>query len=86
MTLTKAHIIEAVSKQNGFTRKNSIETIETLLETVKSRLESGEDVLISGFGKFCIKDNKDRRGRSPSTRESIMLDSSRIVTFKVPPF
>ncbi len=62
-TLTKAHIIDAVAERNGFTRKKSIETVETMLEIIKSTLESGEDVLISGFGKFCVKMKKKRRGR-----------------------
>ena len=57
MTLTKAQIIEEISIRNGFTRKKSIETVKTLLEIIKSTLESGEDVLISGFGKFCVKNS-----------------------------
>jgi len=54
-TLTKTHIVDAVKEQNGFTRKKSIETVETLLELIESELESGDDVMISGFGKFCVK-------------------------------
>ena len=64
-TLTKAHIIDAVAERNGFTRKKSIETVEILLELIKQSLESGDDVLISGFGKFCVK--KKRRGRNPAS-------------------
>jgi len=56
MTLTKAQIIEEISNKDGFTKKNSIEIVETLLDIIKSTLESGDDVLISGFGKFCVKD------------------------------
>jgi integration host factor subunit alpha len=56
-TLTKAKIIDAVAESNGYTRKKSIETVETVLELIKRSLESGEDVLISGFGKFCVKKN-----------------------------
>ena len=56
-TLTKAHIVKAVIEQSGFTQKKSFETVETRLEIIKSTLESGEDVLISGFGKFCVKKN-----------------------------
>ena len=55
MTLTKAHIVEALAEQNGYPKKQSFEMIETLLEIIKRTLESGEDVLVSGFGKFCIK-------------------------------
>jgi integration host factor subunit alpha len=58
-TLTKAHIINAVIEQNGFTRKKSIKTVETILEIIKRTMASGDDVLISGFGKFCIKQKKD---------------------------
>ena len=65
-TLTKAHIVEAVAEAIGFTRKKSIETVETLLELIKQTLENGEDVLISSFGKFCVK-KKERRGRNPAT-------------------
>jgi len=54
-TLTKAHIIDALAERNGFTLKKSIETIEILLELTKQSLESGDDVMISGFGKFCLK-------------------------------
>ena len=59
-TLTKAHIVEAVAEANGFTRRKSVETIETLLELIKSTLESGEDVLISGFGRFCVKQKEEK--------------------------
>jgi integration host factor subunit alpha len=82
MTLTKAQIIEEVMKRNGFTRKKSIETVETLLELIKRSLESGEDALISGFGKFCVKEKKERKGRNPATGESMMLEPRKVVTFK----
>ena len=82
MTLTKVHIVEAVSEQIGYTKKRSINTIEILLELIKRSLESGEDVLVSGFGKFCIKTKHERRGRNPATSEDMMLDPRRIVTFR----
>ena len=81
-TLTKAHIFDAVAEANGFTRQKSIETVEILLELIKSNLESGNDVLISGFGKFCVKNKKKRRGRNPATGEDMMLKRRRVVTFK----
>ena len=81
-TLTKAHIIDAVAESNGYTRKKSIETVETVLELIKRSLESGEDVLISGFGKFCVKEKEKRRGRNPATGEAMILDPRKIVTFK----
>ena len=55
MTLTKSHLISAIAEQNGFSKKKSTETVETVLEIIKSTLVSGQDVLISGFGKFCVK-------------------------------
>lgn len=82
MTLTKTHIIESVSSQIGFTKKQSINTVETLLEIIKSTLESGEDVLASGFGKFCVKAKKERKGRNPATGDEMMLAPRKIVIFK----
>jgi integration host factor subunit alpha len=75
MTLTKAHIVEAVAEQNGYPKHQSSEMIETLLEIIKRTLESGEDVLVSGFGKFCVKTKHERRGRNPSTGEDILIKS-----------
>jgi integration host factor subunit alpha len=82
MALTKSHLIEAIAEQNGFTKKKSTETVETILEIIKSTLASGEDVLISRFGKFCVKDKRERRGRNPATGKEIMLAPRRVVTFR----
>jgi len=81
-TLTKADIIEAIRKENGYSRKQSSEVTEILLENIKQSLESGEDVMISGFGKFQVKDKKERKGRNPATNEDLMLHPKRVVTFK----
>ena len=81
-TLTKAHIVEAVAEANGYTRNKSVETVETLLELIKSALESGDDVMISGFGKFCVKNKKKRRGRNPVTGKDLILAPRKVVTFK----
>ena len=81
-TLTKALIIDAVAERNGFTRKKSIETVEILLELIKQSLASGDDLLISGFGKFCVKKKKKRRGRNPATGEDLMLAPRKVVTFQ----
>ncbi len=81
-SLTKAHIVDAVIEQNGFTQKKSIETVEILLELIKSNLESGEDVLISGFGKFCLKQKAKRKGRNPATGEDMILPPRKVVTFQ----
>jgi len=82
MALTKAKIVETVAKQNGYTSKRSVEIIETLLETIKSSLESGEDVLISGFGKFCVHEKKARKGRNPATGEEMMLAPRKVISFR----
>jgi integration host factor subunit alpha len=81
MALTKAQIVETICNQIGFTQKRSSEIVETLLELIKSTLESGEDVLISNFGKFCVKHKGERRGRNPATGEAMMLAPRKIVTF-----
>ncbi len=82
MALTKADIVEAVQTEFGFTRNKSTELVENLLETIKSKLASSEDVLISGFGKFCVNEKRERRGRNPATGEDLMLAPRRVVTFK----
>ncbi len=82
MTLTKAQIIEAVLKENRFTRKKSVESIEIILELIKSTLAFGDDVLISGFGKFCVTEKRQRKGRNPATGKAMMLAPRRVVTFR----
>ena len=81
MTLTKAHIVKALAEQIGYSKNKSVNTIETLLELIKRSLESGEDVLVSGFGKFCVKEKHERRGRNPATGEDMMLAPRKTVTF-----
>ena len=81
MALTKSEIVTSVHDL-GFTKKKSVEVIESLLEIIKRTLESSDDVLISGFGKFCVKDKAKRRGRNPATGEDLMLRGRRVVTFK----
>ncbi len=82
MTLTKADLVYRLYKSEKFKKSDAVTYIETLLEIIKSRLEAGEDVLISGFGKFCVKDKRARRGRNPHTGEDLMLEPRRVVTFK----
>jgi integration host factor subunit alpha len=82
MTLIKANIVEAVAEQIGYTKHQSFEMIETLLEIIKRILESGEDVLVSGFGKFCVKTKHERRGRNPATGKDMILEPRKVVTFK----
>lgn len=81
MALTKNEIVNKVTEL-GFTKNKSVEIIETLLEIMKRTLENGEDLLISGFGKFCVNVKNERRGRNPATGEDLMLRNRRVVTFK----
>jgi len=82
MALTKARIVDAVHNHLNFSKEQSTEMVEILLELIKRTLEDGDDVLISGFGKFCVKEKKKRRGRNPATGDDMMLESRRVVTFK----
>ena len=82
MALTKHDVTEKLQSELGFQRKESVEITEFLLEIIKSTLESGEDVLVSGFGKFCVRDKKERKGRNPATGEDKILAARRVVTFK----
>lgn len=81
MALTKSDIVAAVHDL-GFTKKKSVDVIESLLEIIKNALEKSEDVLISGFGKFCVKQKKSRRGRNPATGQDLILRNRQVVTFK----
>lgn len=82
MTLTKADIADVMSNQVGYTKRQSLKIVDSLFEYIKKSLEDGDDVLISGFGKFSVKDKRERKGRNPQTGEPILLSSRRVVTFK----
>ena len=81
-TLTKARIVEAVVETNGYTQKKAFETVEIMLELIKRSLESGHEVLISSFGKFCVKKKRGRKGRNPATGEDLILAPRNVVTFQ----
>lgn len=82
MTLTKVHIVDAIADQIGYPKNKSSEIMEILLELIKKVLESGDDVLISGFGKFRVREKTARRGRNPSTGEDMMMKPRKVVTFR----
>jgi len=83
MPLTKADIIESLSLHYGFSKTNSNKVVESILQIIKETLPSGEDVLISGFGKFSVKEKKtERRGRNPQTGDDLTLGARRVVKFK----
>ena len=81
MALTKNEIINKVHDL-GFTKKQATDVIESILEIIKDSLAVGDDVLVSGFGKFCVRQKQSRRGRNPATGEDLMLRERKVVTFK----
>ena len=82
MALTKHDIVEQIQAGLGFPKNQSVDITESILELIKSSLESGDDVLVSGFGKFCVKEKNERKGRNPATGDELMLEPRRVVTFK----
>jgi len=82
MTLTKAHLAESIHHKLGLPRSSCVQLLESALEIMKGALANGEEILISGFGKFSVKDKKERRGRNPQTGEDLMLQSRKVVVFK----
>ncbi|MBW2575416.1 MAG: integration host factor subunit alpha [Deltaproteobacteria bacterium] len=82
MALTKARLVELIQNQTGFTKNKSSGIVKTCLGIIKSKLESGEDVLISGFGKFCVRKKEERKGRNPATGDAMMLTPRKVVTFR----
>jgi len=81
-TLTKIDIARSVAAELDMTRKQGLQLIENLMEVLKRSLECGEDVLVSGFGKFSVKSKNPRRGRNPATAEQMQLAARKVVTFK----
>ncbi|PIE60087.1 MAG: integration host factor subunit alpha [Desulfobulbus propionicus] len=83
MTLTKADLVQQIYKSHPMlTKSEATQSVETFLALAKDSLISGQDLLLSGFGKFNIKDKNPRRGRNPQTGSELILDARRVVTFK----
>ena len=82
MTITKAHLADSIHNQLGLPKDQSVQPLESIIEIIKNTLENGEDVMITGFGKFYVKEKRERRGRNPATGEDLMLGSRRVVGFK----
>lgn len=80
--MTKADIVERVAECCGFTKKDAIDMVDSVFSILKNTLEDGEDIKISGFGKFEVKTKRARKGRNPQTGESIVIEARRILTFK----
>lgn len=82
MALTKEKIVSSIYDQVGLSKNQSQSVVERLLEIMKQHLENGEDVLVSGFGKFVVKEKSARRGRNPQTSKELQLRARRVVVFK----
>jgi integration host factor subunit alpha len=82
MTMTKADIIERIHERVGFSKKEASEVVESVFEVMKNRLEEGDTVKLSGFGKFVINDKVPRKGRNPQSGEEIVITGRRVLSFK----
>lgn len=80
--MTKADVVEAVSNSCGFSKKESIDLVENVFSLIKGCLERGEDLKISGFGKFEVKQKNPRRGRNPQTGEALEISARKVLSFK----
>ncbi len=80
--MTKAEIATIICDRVGLSKKESSQIVEIVLEEIKDVLAKGEDVKISGFGHFMVREKNSRRGRNPKTGESITIDSRKVVTFR----
>jgi integration host factor subunit alpha len=82
MTLTKEKIIDTIYNQVGLSKNQSRRVVESLLEIIKQTLTKNENLLISGFGKFIVKDKAARKGRNPQTKEDLKLRARKVVVFR----
>ena len=83
--MTKADLVDKIHASTGLTKDGAFAYLETILETIKKSLEMAEDVKISGFGSFIVKEKNSRRGRNPQTGEPITITARKILTFKPSP-
>jgi len=82
MSLTKESLVDSIQNRLGFPKRQSNEVFESLFEIMKNTLENGEDILISGFGKFCVRNKSERKGRNPAKGEDMVLRARKVVVFK----
>lgn len=80
--MTKADIVEKIHISTGLSKNDSAEMMESVFDIIKSTLESGETIKVSGFGSFVVNQKKARRGRNPQTGEAITIEARRVLTFK----
>jgi integration host factor subunit alpha len=83
--MTKADLVDKIHASTGLTKDEAFAYLETILETIKKNLETAEDVKITGFGSFVVRQKADRRGRNPQTGEPITITARKVLTFKPSP-
>ena len=82
MTITKDSLVEMVHNEIGLNKREAKELIESFFEQIKKSLEEGNDIKLSGFGNFNLRDKSPRPGRNPKTGIEVTISSRRVVTFK----
>jgi integration host factor subunit alpha len=82
MAFTKDKLVSRLQTQLGLTKQESRQAVERLFEILKDTLANSEDLLISGYGKFSVKQKNARRGRNPQTKEALMLQARKVLVFK----
>jgi len=82
MALTKDKMVSRLQTQIGLTKQESRQAVEQLFEIMKHTFANGEDLLISGYGKFSVRQKNARRGRNPQTKESLILPARKVLVFK----
>ena len=82
MSMTKIDITESVCEKLGILKKESLHVVESVIDIIKEELAKGNEVMISGFGKWTVKAKKKRKGRNPQTGKEIMIDARKVITFK----
>ncbi|MBI3398178.1 MAG: integration host factor subunit alpha [Deltaproteobacteria bacterium] len=80
--MTKADIVEHIFEKVGFSKKDVTEVVELVFETIKKSAEGGENVKVSGFGNFTVRQKRARRGRNPQTGENLTITARKVLTFK----
>lgn len=83
MTLTKVDIVEKTAESCGFSKLEAADLVEAVFEVIKGALEHGENVKISGFGNFVLRDKRSRVGRNPQTGNAMEISARRVMSFKV---
>ena len=82
MSLTKINIINSIYEHLGIPKKDCANIVESVFDIIKEELNNGNDVMISGFGKWTVKAKHERRGRNPQTGKAMMVAARKVVTFK----